>query len=223
MAITVDSILKLSNAKKGLILAGILLALGGLYVQVFILPEREELSDKQMQYDKLVKELNESRAITRDLQTYKEQVKKMNEELTVALKQLPNEKEIPEILKNISSLGKESQLEFVLFKPKPEEPQQFYARVPIELTMIGTFHNTGLFFDRLSKLSRIINVVDFNMARAKEPSGGKEGVEGVSVRTSCMVNTYRFIEKKGEEKKGEKKDESKTVSKEDGNGPKAKP
>jgi len=223
MAITVDSILKLSNAKKGLILAGILLSLGGLYVQVFILPEREELSDKQMQYDKLVKELNESRAITRDLQTYKEQVKKMNEELTVALKQLPNEKEIPEILKNISSLGKESQLEFVLFKPKPEEPQQFYARVPIELTMIGTFHNTGLFFDRLSKLSRIINVVDFNMARAKEPSGGKEGVEGVSVRTSCMVNTYRFIEKKGEEKKGEKKDESKTVSKEGGNGPKAKP
>ena len=223
MAMTIDSILKLSNTKKLLILVAILCVLGGLYLKTYILPEQEDLSDLQRQMDKLMKELYDSKAITRDLQTYKDQVKKLDEELTHALKQLPNEKEIPEILKNISSLGKESQLEFVLFRPKPEEPQQFYARVPIELTMIGTFHNTGLFFDRLSKLSRIINVVDFNMARAKEPSGGKEGVEGVSVRTSCMVNTYRFIEKKGEEKKGEKKDESKTVSKEGGNGPKAKP
>jgi type IV pilus assembly protein PilO len=222
MALTMDSILKLSNSKKILILGGILLVLGGLYLQAFILPEREDLSDKEMQYDKLVKELSESRAITQDLQTYKEQVRKMNEELTIALKQLPNEREIPEILKNISSLGKESQLEFVLFKPKPEEPQQFYARVPIELTMIGTYHNTGLFFDRLSKLSRIINVVDFNMVRAKEGTRGKDGAEEVLVRTSCMVNTYRFVEKKGEEKKSERKDETKTVPKEGGDVPRPK-
>ena len=223
MALTVDSILKLSNTKKILILAGLLLVVGGLYVQTFILPERDDLFEKQLQYDKLVKELNESRAITRDLQTYKEQVKRMNEELTVALKQLPNEKEIPEILKNISSLGKESQLEFVLFKPKPDEPQQFYALVPIELTMIGTFHNTGLFFDRLSKLSRIINVVDFNMSRAKEPSQAMEGSEGIVVKTSCMINTYRFIEKKGEERKSEKRDEPKTVPKEGGEAGKPRP
>ena len=126
----------------------------------------------------------------------------MEDELTTALKQLPNEKEIPEILRNISSVGKESHLEFVLFRPKPEEPQQFYAKVPIELTMVGSYHNTGLFFDRVSKLSRIINVVDFNIARNKEPSRG--GAEEVLVKTSCMINTYRFIEKKGEEKKSEK-------------------
>ena len=212
MALTIDSISKLSNAKKVLVLAGILLVLGGFYFKAFILPEQEELSDKQAQYDKLMKELNESRAITQDLQIYKDQVKKMNEEFAVALKQLPNEKEIPEILKNISSLGKEAQLEFVLFRPKPEEPQQFYARVPIELTMIGTYHDTGRFFDRVSKLSRIINVVDFNMSRAK----GKEGSEEVLVRTSCMLNTYRFIEKKGEEKKSEKKVEKKAASDEEG-------
>lgn len=208
MALTMDSILKLSNTKKILILAVILCVLGGLYLKTFILPEREELSDLQLQLDKSMKELNESRAITSDLETYKAQVKKLQEELTTVLKQLPNEKEVPEILKNISSLGKESHLEFVLFRPKPEEPQQFYAKVPIELIMVGSYHNTGLFFDKVSKLSRIINVVDFGMARNKEPSRG--GGEEVLVRTSCMINTYRFIEKKGEEKKSEKK----TVSKE---------
>jgi type IV pilus assembly protein PilO len=218
MALTIDSISKLSNSKKILVLAVILLILGLFYFKAFILPERELLSDNQIQYDKLVKELTESRAITQDLQIYKEQVKKMNEEFSAALKQLPNEKEIPEILKNISSLGKEAQLEFVLFKPKPEEPQQFYARVPIELTMIGTYHDTGRFFDRVSKLSRIINVVDFNMVRSK----GREGSEEVLVRTSCMLNTYRFVEKKVEEKKSEKKVEKKTVSTEEGDVAKVK-
>jgi type IV pilus assembly protein PilO len=215
MALTMDSISKLSNPKKILILAGLLMVVGGLYLKTFILPEQEALSDLRLQYGKLSRELTESKAITGDLKRYQDQVKKMNEEFTEALKQLPNEKEIPEILKNISSLGKEAQLEFVLFKPKTEEPQQFYAKVPIELTLIGTYHNTGVFFDKVSKLRRIINVVDFNMGRSKEAPRGKEGTHEVLVRTSCLVNTYRFIEKKGEERKSEKKGEKKTESAEE--------
>jgi len=119
------------------------------------------------------------------------------------LTQLPNEKEIPEILKNISSLGRESNLEFTLFRPKPEVPQQFYAQVPIELVALGSYHNVGIFFDKVSKLPRIINVVDFNMARVKDVRGRSESE--IVLRTACMINTYRFIEKKSEEKKGEKK------------------
>ena len=209
MALTMDSLTKLSNFKKVLILAALLIVIGGLYLKTFLFPGWEAISDLKIQQDKLSKELTESKAITRDLQIYQEQVKKMNEEFKEALKQLPNEKEVPEILKNISSLGKESQLEFVLFKPKPEENQQFYAKVPIELTMTGSYHNTGVFFDRVSKLQRIINVVDFNMARAKEGTRSREGSDEVLVRTSCMVNTYRFIEQKVEEKKSEKKAEKK--------------
>jgi type IV pilus assembly protein PilO len=129
---------------------------------------------------------------------------KLNEELRNALTQLPNEKEIPEILRNITSLGKESNLEFTLFRPKTEEPQQFYAKVPIELTVLGSYHNTGIFFDKVSRLPRIINVVDFNMTRAKDIKG--KGENEILVKTSCLVNTYRFIEKKSEEKKSEKKE-----------------
>src|SRR4030065_227496 len=71
MAMTSDSILKLSNTKKLLILVTILCVLGGLYLKTFILPEREDLSDLQRQMDKLMKELYDSKAITRDLQTYR--------------------------------------------------------------------------------------------------------------------------------------------------------
>jgi type IV pilus assembly protein PilO len=203
MAFTMDSILKLSKAKKILMLVGILVIMTGLYFQSFFSPRQEELKILDGDLNKLVKELNDSKAITRDYQKFKEQVAKLNEELKNALTQLPNEKEIPEILKTITSLGKESNLEFAIFKPKAEEPQQFYANVPIELTVTGSYHNTGIFFDKVGKLPRIINVVDFNMTRAKEVKGKVESE--VLVKTSCLVHTYRSIEKKIEEKKSEKK------------------
>ena len=200
MALSIESIYKLPTQKKVLILVGILCVIAGLYLYVFFLPWQDSMGVARGELSKLTKELNESRAITRDLQKFKDQVERLNVELKSALTQLPNEKEIPEILKSISSLGKESSLEFTLFRPKPEVPQQFYAQVPIELTVLGSYHNIGLFFDKVSKLPRIINVVDFNMTRAK----GRTESE-VLVKTSCMINTYRFIEQKREERKGEKK------------------
>jgi type IV pilus assembly protein PilO len=213
MALSIDSIIKLPTPKKVLILVGILCVITGLYFYVFFLPQRDELNLKKDELSKFIKELNESRAIARDLEKFKGQVKKLNEELDSALTQLPNEKEIPEILKTISSLGKDSNLEFTLFRPKPEEPQQFYAKVPIELVALGSYHNMGIFFDKVSKLSRIINVVDFNMSRAKDVKG--RGERDILIKTSCMMNTYRFIEKKIPEKKSEeRKSEKKEISKE---------
>ena len=209
MALSIDTVLKLPTPKKVLILIAILCIMAGLYFYLFFSPQQDELVALRGKLDKSIKDLNESEAITRDLKKFREQEKKLNEELTDALKQLPNEKEIPEVLKNITSLGKESNLEFTLFKPKPEEPQQFYAKVPIELIVVGSYHNTGIFFDKVGKLPRIINVVNFNMTRAKEIKGKGETED--LLKTSCLVNTYRFIEKKSEEKKSEKKTGKKEI------------
>jgi len=203
MALSIDSILKLSTSKKILILIVILCAIAGLYFYLFFSPGQKEVVALRDKRDKAVKELGESEAIARDLKKFREQEKEMNQKLVEALKQLPNEKEIPEILKNITSLGKESNLEFTLFRPKPEEPQPFYSKVPIEINILGSYHKTGNFFDKISKLARIINIVNFNMTRAKDTKGKVE--TEYLVKTSCLVNTYRFIEKKIEEKKSEKK------------------
>ena len=208
MALSMDSVLKLPTSKKVLILVAILCILAGLYLYAFYIPQQDELKVAKGELDKLRKELIISKDIARDLQKFKEQIDKLNEELKNALTQLPNEKEIPEILKNISSLGKQSNLEFTLFRPKPEEPQQFYAKVPIELTVLGSYHNMGIFFDKVSKLPRIINVVNFSMARTKEAKD--KGESEILLKSSCLINTYRFIEKKSEEKKSGKK----TISKE---------
>jgi type IV pilus assembly protein PilO len=203
MALTMDSILKLPTPKKVLILVAILIAIAGLYLYLLIVPSQDELKVAKAELSKLEVELSTNKAIASELPRFKEQVAELNEELKKALTQLPNEKEIPEILKSISSLGKESGLEFILFKPKPEEPQQFYAKVPIELVALGNYHNVGIFFDKVSKLPRIINVIDFNIARAKDTKNIND--RELLLKTSCMINTYRFIEKKSEEKKSEKK------------------
>ncbi len=202
-----DSILKLPTPKKVLILVAILFVIAGLYLYFVIIPIQDDLKVAKGELNKLESELSTSKAIAGDLQKFNEQVAKLNEQLKDALTQLPNEKEIPEILKTISGLGKESNLEFTLFKPKPEIPQQFLATVPIELVALGNYHNIGIFFDKVSKLPRIINVVDFNMTKAKDIKG--KGDPEILLKTSCMINTYRFIEKKSEEKKSEKKAVSK--------------
>ncbi|OGP54272.1 MAG: hypothetical protein A2162_09130 [Deltaproteobacteria bacterium RBG_13_52_11b] len=207
MAISMDSILKLSTSKKILVLAAVLCVITGVYYYSVFSPQQQELDAMKKELSKLVEELEKSKAISRDLEKYKAQVEQMNKELAVALTQLPTEKEIPEILRNISSLGKESQLEFTLFRPKPEIPQQFYAKVPIELNIVGSYHNTGTFFDKVSKQPRIINVVDFNMAKLN-----MKGRDEATVKVSCLLNTYRYLEKKSDEKKGEgKKSEKKTA------------
>ncbi len=204
MASKMDAIYKLSTSRKVTILIVLICLVIGLYAYAFFIPQQNELSRLKGELNNLARELNESKAIAKDLEKFKQQVAQLNIELTNALTQLPNEKEIPEILKNISALGKESKLTFTLFRPKPEEPQQFYARVPIELVFLGNYHNTGIFFDKVSKLPRIINVVNFNMTRSQAVDKVKADEE-LLVKTSCQVNTYRFIEKGPEQTKSEEK------------------
>jgi type IV pilus assembly protein PilO len=214
MALNVDSILKLPTPKKVLILVVILCGMAGLYLYAFFLPRQEELNGVRRELSKLENELNNSKAIARDLQKYNEQVAKLNEELRNALTQLPNEREIPEILKTISNLGKESNLEFTLFRPRAEQPQQFFANVPIELVALGNYHNVGIFFDKVSKLPRIINVVDFNLTKVRDVKGKSEGE--ILLKTSCMISTYRFIEGKSDGKKSDgKKSETTPAPKKD--------
>jgi type IV pilus assembly protein PilO len=188
MAISMDSIVKLPTAKKVAILVAIVVVIGGLYTYVAYLPQRDEISTLRHQRDQKVKELNESRAVARNLDKFKKEVAELQAQLNNALAQLPNSREIPELLKNISTLGKGSNLEFLRFRPAPERPKQFYAEVPLELVFLGTYHETGLFFDRVSKLPRIINVENFKMAPSKS-----EGEQPV-LQTQCVATTFRFLE-----------------------------
>jgi type IV pilus assembly protein PilO len=217
MAISMDSIAKLPTGKKALILLAAVVLVLGLYGYLLYLPQQAKLAQLRLELGKLNREMQESKKVSRDLAQFKQEVEELQRSLASALAQLPNQKEIPTLLRNISSLGKGSGLEFLLFKPKPEErvgppaeqpskatppsrtkkspetqPQEFYARVPVELTMLGGYHNVATFFDKISKMDRIINILNFSMADVKHI--GDEMV----VKTSCLATTFRFLETKEE-------------------------
>lgn len=224
MAVSMDSIAKLPTAKKALILVAVVVVILGVYGYLVYLPQQAKLTGLRLELGKLNRELQEGKAIAQELAKFKQDAADLEKKLTLALAQLPNKKEIPTLLRNISSLGKGSGLEFLLFKPKPEErvaapteasdktksvrrrrggtatsdksepekPQEFYARVPLELTMLGGYHNVATFFDKVSKLDRIINILNFSMSDVKQT-----GVETV-VKTTCLATTFRFLETKEE-------------------------
>lgn len=107
------------------------------------------------------------------------------EKLKQVLSFLPDQKEIPGLLDNISQLGAEVGLENILFQPQPEQPREFHAAIPIRLDIVGTYHELGVFLDRLSKLNRILKVENLNLTRQKD---------GSDLQVGATVVTYRFVD-----------------------------
>ncbi len=197
MAISMDTFVKLPTAKKVMILLIAVFVIVGLYGYLAYLPQREEIRRLSDQRDKKLKELSESRAVAKNLERFEREVGQLEAQLKEALTQLPNQREIPELLKNISKLGKESNLEFLRFRPSKERPKEFYAEVPLELVFLGSYHNTGMFFDRISKMPRIINVENFKM------SPNQKSGDQTLLKAQCVATTFRFLEES--RGKGQKK------------------
>jgi type IV pilus assembly protein PilO len=109
---------------------------------------------------------------------------------------LPKTQEIPNLLRNISDLGRNAGLDFLTFTPGQEIPKDFYAEIPIDISIKGPYHNLGLFFDKVSKLDRIVTVNNITIDKPEQ-----EGAE-MMLNSSCKLLTYRFTNVKPEPKDG---------------------
>ncbi len=124
-------------------------------------------------------------------------LKELKEELNYAMTALPNEKEIPILLTEISRAGKKTGLEFINFQPKAEQIKEgFYAEIPVSMLVTGRFHQLVHFFDEVSRLYRIVNINDIKMNSDKN---------GQKLKVSCQAVTYMFVNKKNTKKKGKKR------------------
>jgi type IV pilus assembly protein PilO len=195
----------MSKSQKIIAMAVILATIVGLYVYLFYLPASEEKEKKKVDMGRLETQLRELRAIAEDQKRFQADSTRLREEVESAMAQLPTSKEIPSLLANISNLGKEAGLEFILFRPAPEVTQEFLALIPVEIKVKGTYTDVAIFFDRVSKMPRIVNISGVSMEGAKEVLGRWE------ITTSCTASTFKFLEKattdlakdkKVEEKKG---------------------
>ncbi|MEL7370359.1 MAG: type 4a pilus biogenesis protein PilO [Myxococcota bacterium] len=157
---------------------------------ILISPKEEDIAKLQRSINQLENELVRKRAIARNLSRYRIEVERLKQRLNEALTLLPNEAEIPELLQKVAALVEQSDCEMGKFEPKPEVNVNFYARIPVEMEITGNYHSIAVFFDKVSKLARIVNVTDIKLG---EPSIENQKVV---LTANFMATTFKFVEAK---------------------------
>ncbi len=181
-----------------MILILFLVAILGLYFYLVYIPKSEMLDKKVAEMGRLETQVRELRIIAANMKRFQAEAAKLREELKLAITQLPTSKEIPSLLANISNLGKDSGLEFLLFRPVPEVTREFYAEIPVEIRVRGSYRDVAIFFSKVGKMPRIVNITGVTMDGAKETMGKWE------IMTSCTATTFKFIEKEASDQEKEK-------------------
>jgi type IV pilus assembly protein PilO len=170
-----------------LIIAALVVAVPVIICVVFFympyFQEKERLSKEKIT---LETELATVRTKASTLQQLEKELAETQEMFDSKAALLPQGTEIPKLLKDISALGTTAGLEFLSFKPMPELPKDFYAEIPISISLKGPYHSIGRFFDNVSKLERIVSVGDMKMH-----SPTRENNE-MTLKTDCQLVTYRF-------------------------------
>ena len=159
-------------------------------------PSLKALAKLEEQRDTLDTQIAFERRVARNLDKFRKEVGELDGKLSAVLLELPNKKEIPDLLESISNLARDAGLDVSLFKPKGEVMQEFYAEVPVEMSVEGSFHQIASFFDEIGQLPRIVNV---NQIALRDP---KVTDEHISVKSDCVATTFRYLDE--EERKAVK-------------------
>jgi type IV pilus assembly protein PilO len=193
----IEKVLKLPNKQKiALLFLAVLLEGAGFFFGLQQ-PKLKQLEELNVKLIDLQNKIQENRKIADNLPRLKIEYEQLQKELAGALTELPNQKEIPSLLTSITNVGKSAGLDFLLFRPKSEEPKDFYSAVPVDIVVSGSFYSVANFFVAVSNLPRIVNINNVAVGDMKD-LGGR-----TMMKVSCLATTFRFLEKK--ETKDEKK------------------
>ena len=144
----------------------------------------EEYQAAQKKEEQLRETYLNKKALAINLEAYKQQMEEMQQTFGSLLRQLPNSTEVPDLLVDITQAGLGRGLEFVLFKPEPEQPKDFYAELPISLQVRGNYHELAQFVSDVAALPRIVT---FGNITISSPGKGR-------LAMAATARTYRYLE-----------------------------
>jgi type IV pilus assembly protein PilO len=196
---TLDQILGRPQAQKIGILAGIIILLAALYYTFLYSPRSDELTKSRDEIETARNQRSIKQRRVANLGRLQKDLIDLDFKLKEAVAQLPDKKEIPDLLSQISTKARESGLEILLFRPRAENYQEFYAQIPVDIVVRGGFYNAVAFFDEVGKLKRLVNIdnIDF-----KTP---KVAGEQLSLDISTLATTFRFLDETERKKVAEEK------------------
>lgn len=175
------------KVQVGVFLAVAVAALGGFY-WYYVQGAQDTIATQQKTLDGMLAEAAKANATARQLKGFQSQVAELSARLDNLRAVLPEEKDVGDLLRRLQTLATQSNLTIRGFKPAPIVQKQTHAEWPIQLELDGTYHNLGLFFDRVSRFPRIINVASVRIKAKDKPQPGS------TITASCMATTYVLVE-----------------------------
>jgi len=181
----IENIEKLTPARRIAIWCATFVVLIGLFVWLSFLPKMGTIEELEGELQTTKTKLATAQRNANQLTMYRNKMIAAEAEFEIAKRKLPEKQEIPSLLTSISRSGQDAGLDFLLFQPRPEAAREFYAEIPLSIRVTGNYHAVGVFFDKVAKLSRIVNIKDIRMVTQKR---------GESLETTCTAVTYKFVE-----------------------------
>ncbi len=189
MALTVDDIIKMSPKRKAIVVAILILLLGYFYFFYFLQPAFGTRAQLKENLENLDRQIAARQRVVKQIEQHKKDIVELGKSLNEAVAKLPEQKEIPGLLTSISEAGLGEGLENLLFKPSEPVAKEFYKELPIDIIVMGNYHEIALFFDRGANLPRIVNITNIKMQKAKE-----KGAAADDLTAQCLLKTYMFME-----------------------------
>jgi type IV pilus assembly protein PilO len=189
-------------APKIMVLLAILIGVPVAGFFVFNQGQIEELEAGQQKEVKLKEEYVNKKKQAINLDLHRQQLREIDTQFGALLKQLPNKSQMDALLVDINQAGLGRGLQFELFKPAgAEQRREFYAELPIDVRVTGTYHDMGAFASDVGQLSRIVTLKDVQIAAAKD---GNLTMDAIA-RTFRYLDDDEIAEQRKASKKGAKK------------------
>ncbi len=173
------------------VFAFVLLAGGGTgaFYYYIELPMRGDISARQFQLTALHGDIAKGNATARKLPEFRGQVADLEARLDNLKAVLPDEKDVADLLRRMQVEAARSNLEIKSFKPSPTVTKQLHAEWPITIELEGTYHNLALFFDRVGKFTRIVNISGLDIRGKDKPD------PGATITATCVATTFVLLDK----------------------------
>ena len=173
---------------KSVLLGFLFLVLVGLGYWFLWSPQIDEFDQAETKEQELREVFKTKKGQAVKIEAYKQQMIDIEKTFGALLKQLPDKSQMDGLLTDINQAGLGRGLEFELFKPGQETIADFYAEMPIQIRIKGSYHDVGAFATDISKLSRIVTLNDMSIAPLN-----KDSKDGLLV-LDAVAKTYRYLD-----------------------------
>jgi type IV pilus assembly protein PilO len=195
----IQGILDRSRGQKVGILAGLIVLLFAIAYFYVYAPAADQIASLSEELAAVRSERDKKNALVSNLPKLRQDLAHWNAQLKAAMAQLPDSNEIPELLSNLSSRARDAGLEIVLFRPRGENFQEFYAEIPVDIVVRGPFYNAVTFFEEVGRMSRLVNIDNISLKKSRDVA------DSVTLDISTLATTYRFLDEAERKKVAEEK------------------